>query len=59
MYNHHMKTKEIEYKNDGQETERFADALRKIVSVPKKDVEAQLEKERIERSKIKAQKRKA
>lgn len=54
-----MKIKDVEMKNDGQETERFADALRKIVSVPKVDVEAQLEKERLRRAKIKEQKRKA
>lgn len=34
---------------DDRQTERFADALRKIVAVPKKDVDKQLEKERKER----------
>ncbi len=54
-----MPTKEVEFKNDGHETERFAEALRKIVSVPKEDVDAQIEKERLERAKLKEQKRKA
>ena len=59
VYNLNMTTKGVELRNDGHETERFADALRKIVSVPKKDVDAQLEKERLERLKIREQKRKA
>lgn len=50
---------EIELINDGHETERFVDALRKIVSVSKKDVDAQMEKERTDRAKVREQKRKA
>lgn len=41
---------------DGRQTERFVDALRKIVAVPKKDVDKQIEKERKEREKNKKRK---
>lgn len=52
-----MKKLPFEPINDGRETERFADALRKITSVSKKEVEKQLEKERKERKKKKDSKR--
>ena len=53
-----MRAKPFESINDGKETERFTDVLRKIVSVPKEDVDKQLEKERRERQRSRDRKRK-
>ncbi|MGB7209423.1 MAG: hypothetical protein WBD27_12235 [Pyrinomonadaceae bacterium] len=42
--------KKIEMKNDGGETERFVDLARKLVAVPKKEIDKRLEQERQEKA---------
>lgn len=54
-----MKKQPFEPINDGKETERFTDTLRQLMSVPKKDVDKQIEKERQERQQGRDEKRKA
>ncbi len=51
-----MKTKEQEHLSN--ETKNFVDLARKLVAVPKKDIDARLEEERQEKAKRKEQKRK-
>lgn len=41
-----MIKKKIEMKNDGKDSERFEAMLRKVVSVPRKDILAQEAKEK-------------
>lgn len=46
-------------KNDGHETERFVDLARKLVAVPKKEIDKRLEQERQAKEQAKAAKSKA
>ena len=52
-------TKEIEMINDGKQAERFVDLARKLVAVPKQDIDRRLEEERRQKDERKDAKRKA
>ena len=46
-------------KHDGHETERFVDLARKLVAVPKKEIDRRLEAERQEKEAAKSEPKKA
>ena len=45
--------KKLEMKNDGHDFERFNDLVRKVVSVPKKDIEAREKAEKEKKTETK------
>jgi len=54
-----MKTKEIEINHDGKEAERFVDLARRLVAVPKAELDKRLEADRQAKQERKDAKRKA
>ena len=52
-----MKHKPFEPINDGHETDRFIAFAKRVISVPKSEIDAQIEKERLAKEKAKTEHR--